>query len=60
MPDKLTRTRPQMQIVLQALVAAATHSTNAEAEYHTWKRFIESHPEQQVFELVVKKESSKK
>jgi hypothetical protein len=51
MPNSLTLTRYRLQIILMALAAATTHSTSAESEYLTLKRFFEAHPEQQVFVL---------
>jgi len=57
--NSLILARRNLQTILQALAAASTHSTTAESEYRTLKRFVESCPEQQVFELVVRKENKK-
>jgi hypothetical protein len=49
-------TRQRLLIILQALAAATSHSTNAQAEYLTLEQFIQTHPEEQVFELTVREE----
>ena len=59
MSDSLILTRQRLLIMTMALMAAATHSTNAESEYQTLKQFIETHPDQQLFELTIKKEKNK-
>lgn len=60
MSDSLVLTRQRLQIILQALAAAAPHSTNTQSEYLTLKQFIDVRPDEQVFELVVKKEKNKR
>lgn len=59
MPNKLMLPRRWMQIILMALAAASSHSINAQSEYATLRRFFEDHPDQQVFELSIRKETNK-
>ena len=59
MPNSLLWTRRNLQTILQALAAAANHSTTAESQYRTLKIFLETCPEQQVFELAIRKEKEK-
>lgn len=59
MPDKLIMTDLQLRIILQALMAAASHSTNAHLQYLTLEQFVKAHPEQQLFILSVKEEKRK-
>jgi hypothetical protein len=56
MPNKLSLARRSIQTILQALAAAASHSTTAELEYKTLKQFIDAHPDRQVFVLITKEE----